>query len=53
VDVGDPGILTNVDTPERYVELFGYPSLTSPQAGEPAVAMVLRLFKRLENEEGM
>ena len=23
VDVGDPGILTNIDTPERYVELFG------------------------------
>jgi len=30
VDVNDPGILINVDTPERYIELFGFPSLTSP-----------------------
>jgi hypothetical protein len=51
VEVGDPGILTNVDTPERYVELFGYPGLTSPQAGEPAVAKALRLFKKLKNAE--
>lgn len=51
VDVGDPGILTNIDTPERYVELFGYPGLTSPQAGEQAVAKALRLFQKLENAE--
>ena len=33
MDVGDPGILTNVDTPERYVELSQLDVSSSWRAG--------------------
>ena len=50
VDVDDPGILINVDTPERYVELFGFPGLTSPDAGRPELDKALRIFRQLEKD---
>ncbi len=50
VDLNDPGILTNVDTPERYVELFGFPGLTSPHAGRSAVDKTLRIFRKCEDD---
>lgn len=48
LDLDDPGILTNIDTLESYVELVEFPDLTSPAGGRSKVDRMLHLLTAFE-----
>jgi molybdenum cofactor cytidylyltransferase len=50
LEVADRGILENIDTPERYLELFGFPRLDSPHGLASKVEEFGRLIRVLNGK---